>query len=498
MLPGVLAAFLFLSWTQCWSLPLPSDGEDDLSEEDFQLAERYLKSYYYPLNPAGILKKSAASSVVDRLQEMQSFFGLEVTGKLDDNTLDIMKKPRCGVPDVGEYNVFPRTLKWSKTNLTYRIVNYTPDLTHSEVEKAFRKAFKVWSDVTPLNFTRLHDGTADIMISFGTKEHGDFYPFDGPSGLLAHAFPPGPNYGGDAHFDDDETWTSSSKGYNLFLVAAHEFGHSLGLDHSEDPGALMFPIYTYTGKSHFTLPDDDVQGIQSLYGPGDEDPNPKHPKTPDKCDPSLSLDAITSLRGEMMIFKDSCSQQPLYFRFGARFFWRLHPQLVDVELFLTKSFWPELPNRIDAAYEHPSRDLIFIFRGRKFWALNGYDILEGYPQKISELGFPKEVKKISAAVHFEDTGKTLFFSGNQVWRYGRHVYCVYCVTRANYDDTNQVMDKDYPRLIEEDFPGIGDKVDAVYEKNGYIYFFNGPIQFEYSIWSKRIVRVMPANSLLWC
>nr|5UWK_A Chain A, Collagenase 3 [Homo sapiens]5UWK_B Chain B, Collagenase 3 [Homo sapiens]5UWL_A Chain A, Collagenase 3 [Homo sapiens]5UWL_B Chain B, Collagenase 3 [Homo sapiens]5UWM_A Chain A, Collagenase 3 [Homo sapiens]5UWM_B Chain B, Collagenase 3 [Homo sapiens]5UWN_A Chain A, Collagenase 3 [Homo sapiens]5UWN_B Chain B, Collagenase 3 [Homo sapiens]5UWN_C Chain C, Collagenase 3 [Homo sapiens]5UWN_D Chain D, Collagenase 3 [Homo sapiens]5UWN_E Chain E, Collagenase 3 [Homo sapiens] len=171
------------------------------------------------------------------------------------------------------YNVFPRTLKWSKMNLTYRIVNYTPDMTHSEVEKAFKKAFKVWSDVTPLNFTRLHDGIADIMISFGIKEHGDFYPFDGPSGLLAHAFPPGPNYGGDAHFDDDETWTSSSKGYNLFLVAAHEFGHSLGLDHSKDPGALMFPIYTYTGKSHFMLPDDDVQGIQSLYGPGDEDPN---------------------------------------------------------------------------------------------------------------------------------------------------------------------------------------------------------------------------------
>lgn len=29
-----------------------------------------------------------------------------------------------------------------------------------------------------------------------------------------------------------------------------------------------------------------------------------------------------------------------------------------------------------------------------------------------------------------------------------------------------MMDKDYPRLIEENFPGIGDKVDAVYEKNG--------------------------------
>lgn len=86
----------------------------------WSLFQRYLRSYYHPLNPAGILKKTAASSMVDRLREMQSFFGLEVTGKLDDKTLDIMKKPRCGVPDVGEYNVFPRTLKWSKMNLTYR------------------------------------------------------------------------------------------------------------------------------------------------------------------------------------------------------------------------------------------------------------------------------------------------------------------------------------------------------------------------------------------
>ena len=71
--------------------------------------------------------------------------------------------------------------------------------------------------------------------------------------------------------------------------------------------------------------------------------------------------------------------------------------------------------------------ILSLILGRKFWALSGYDILEDYPKKISELGFPKDVKKVSASLHFEDSGKTLFFSENQVWRYGNHVYSPSCV-----------------------------------------------------------------------
>ncbi|KAJ8348465.1 hypothetical protein SKAU_G00270540 [Synaphobranchus kaupii] len=443
------------------------------TEQDDDVAEMYLKRFYNLTEQRGRTFHPSINPLTEKLSEMQRFFRLKVTGNLDADTLQVMKKPRCGVPDVARYSVFPGDLKWPTSKLTYRIQNYTPDLSVSEVDTAIDKGLRVWARVTPLRFTRIYSGTADIMISFGNKEHGDFYPFDGPDGTLAHAFAPSPGIGGDAHFDEDETFTSqSSNGYNLFLVAAHEFGHSMGLSHSKDPGALMYPVYSYRDPKSFSLSRDDVDGIQSLYGknpvvnPGDPEP----PTTPDACDPKLALDAVATLRGEQMFFK-------------GRFFWRSYPQSPKAVQSLIKNFWPEVPDDLDAAYESRETDRVYLFKDRQVWALSGYDLEKGYPRSISSMGLPDTVNKITAALYEEHSSKTLLFVDKYYY---------------SYDEARQTMDKGFPKLVEDGYPGLSGKVTAAFQIRGFTYLYSGSNMFEFSSRGKRLFRILNTSYFLRC
>ncbi|NXF23199.1 MMP3 protein, partial [Rhodinocichla rosea] len=159
-----------------------------------------------------ILPEAQSLSIEERIKEMQKFFHLTVTGKLDTETEEMMTTPRCGMPDTGEYPTSAGTRKWEKTHLTYKILSYTSDLPRWKVDDAIRRALMVWSDVTPLQFRRVYTGPADIEIRFACREHGDGSPFDGRGRVLAHAFLPGKRRGGDTHFDDDEKWSDVNQG----------------------------------------------------------------------------------------------------------------------------------------------------------------------------------------------------------------------------------------------------------------------------------------------
>ncbi|XP_068121049.1 matrix metalloproteinase-18-like [Hyperolius riggenbachi] len=465
---------LVLLLSVAYSSAAPAEASPD-SEENAKFAEEYLKSYYN-LKTDGLRqgrRRTGNNQFTEKIRQMQEFFGLEVTGRLDSDTMEMMHQPRCGFVDVGEFSTFPGNSGWKKRDLTYRILNYTPDMPAAEVDVAIQRAFKVWSDVAPLTFTRIYSGLSDIEISFAAQVHNDYYPFDGQHGTLAHAFAPGEGIGGDAHFDEDETWTSGSRGYNLFLVAAHEFGHSLGLLHSNDPSALMYPTYHFTEPSEFHLPDDDVRGIQYLYGAREvpEVPNvPDQPVTPSSCLPSVSFDAVTTLRGEILFFTNKT-------------FWRQISQDSNAEFHLIKSFWPELPTHIQAAYEYPDRDQVLVFKGAKYWIISGYEVTKDSPKSIYNLGFPRTVRKVDAATYDDSTRKTYFFSDDKFW---------------SYDEQKRTMDSATPKKIIDGFPGVGPKVRAAFQRDGLLYLFDGQRQYEFNSAKKRVTRLLKNNSWLKC
>lgn len=57
-------------------------------------------------------------------------------------------------------------------------------------------------------------------------------------------------------------------GQSLLSVAVHEIGHSLGLQHSNVKGSVMWPWKTESSAAGFQtkLAYDDILAIQSLYG----------------------------------------------------------------------------------------------------------------------------------------------------------------------------------------------------------------------------------------
>jgi len=405
--------FMFAVLNEVYGGPVSSESQ----------AMMYLSRFGY-LDPS--LQNPTSGSLISgdtirtAIAEFQSFAGLNATGILDEETAKLMGQPRCGVKDkIGKGGSARRKRyalqgsRWRVNRLTYAITKYPRGLKSSDVDSELARAFQVWADVTQLTFVPQRSGKVHIEIRFESSEHGDGDPFDGPGGTLAHAY--FPIYGGDAHFDEAEQWSISSfRGTNLFQVAAHEFGHSLGLSHSDVRAALMAPFYRGY-ESDFKLNFDDITAIQQLYGKNE-----------------VTKTTTTTTRRPVSVY-------PTLRRSGS-----------PVNELCSKT-------KIDAIFAGVD-EKVYVFKGSKYWKLDGNKIAAGYPRSISKdwVGLPDN---IDAAFTWTN-GKTYFFKGSRYWRFT--------------DFTLDTVYK-YPKDIKEGFAGIPADVDSafVWSGNGKIYFFKG-------------------------
>lgn len=152
-------------------------------------------------------------------------------------------------------------------------------LTQTELTAMVEEGFALWASYAPFIFVEVPDsGPAPSDTSYDPDSHPDIrighHPIDGGLGVLAHAYYPlGTGLAGDVHFDTDELWTigdNSGANVDILETFVHEIGHSLGLGHEPTTGnsAIMNPFHgsRYTGLGTSYLLQDDINGIQAIYG----------------------------------------------------------------------------------------------------------------------------------------------------------------------------------------------------------------------------------------
>nr|XP_019934604.1 PREDICTED: matrix metalloproteinase-16-like [Paralichthys olivaceus] len=527
--------------------------ETDVPEEEGFSAEAWLRKFGYLSQASRQMSTMQSAQILSKaISDMQRFYGLEVTGEMDPGTVAAMRRPRCGLPDRNPEQTVDGARKkrytltgqqWDKDHITYSIVNQLIPSSLGEVRMydALRKALEVWRRVTPLTFEEVpaendiringsRTELADILLLFASGFHGDMSLFDGEGGSLAHAYYPGPGIGGDIHFDADEPWTLDNHnpdGIDFFLVAVHELGHALGLEHSDNPSAIMAPFYQYIHTDNFTLHEDDVRGIQHIYGPplstnapptsphtpnkGPKGDSPTSPSPPeDAATPALPTNPIPEPPNPTDVSQDPPARPeptrgpnptPVLPTSTSTISER-EPEPVtppvrkdDPPLPPAPPPRPPAPPRPPKQPDNKAPDIcdgdfdtvtmlrgeMFVFKGRWFWRVRRNRVLDNYPMPISVfwIGLPSD---IDAAYERHD-GKFVFFKEDRYWVFREA----------------DVL-PGYPQPIHEYGQGVPThNIDTAiwWEPNGYTYFFSGDRYWRYSEETRTTDRDFPKPISRW-
>ncbi|XP_010695886.2 metalloendoproteinase 2-MMP [Beta vulgaris subsp. vulgaris] len=253
--------------------------------------------YYHPVPKIGVNTTSMTIQKDDQLfddslekaiRTYQLNYRLNVSGHLDAATVQQMMKPRCGFADIingkntmqredkkigykSRKSMYGTSLyaligrRWPSYQLTYQVQSQTLVSGAENMRYIVAQQLYKWAQYSPFTFQEVPEGSqSDLVFGFAQGDHGDGYPFDGIGGILAHSFSPSD---GRSHYDATEYWSDNPGQHEMDLnsVVLHEIGHLLGLAHTQDPTAVMHSGISPGERKRF-LQEDDVEGIQAIYG----------------------------------------------------------------------------------------------------------------------------------------------------------------------------------------------------------------------------------------
>ena len=182
--------------------------------------------------------------------------------------------------EIAAYSSNGRT--WSRTPVAFVVNPANLDLPAAEVEAAVRVGADVWGLQTNASFgftyagrsgqaTNTNDGVNLVVFRNASNASAiaTTYWWSNSSGIIDADI-----VFWDASFRFFSGTSGCSGGFYIEDIAAHEFGHALGIGHSTSASATMYPSVSSCNSRNRTLDADDIAGVEALYPPRGIPPAP--------------------------------------------------------------------------------------------------------------------------------------------------------------------------------------------------------------------------------